>query len=202
MAFADWSLWLAGGLAEQPELRPNAYETIASCGNTNVGGGILAANNALTDPIDVRREAVWVMIVLSDGAANVTNEVPDVADETTYGYWGYCPWWTFCYLDEDHDHNWPECTENNPSQTERALPICNDNNPDSRHFCIDWDTGLPDQTEPTSAKPAMTPTTTRAIWPTLPAWSSCRRAARRATSSPCSRFCLASKSSASRRRRR
>lgn len=148
VAFANWNAWLDGELPEQPELRPNAYETIAACGNTNVGGGILAANNALTDPIDVRREAVWVMIVLSDGAANVTNAVPDVSDETQYGYWGYCPWWTFCYLDEDHVNHWDECTENNPSQTERALPICNDNDPDTRHFCIDWDTGLPDPTDP------------------------------------------------------
>mgnify|MGYP005846446339 FL=1 len=145
-AYADWNAWLQGDLEEPPELRPNAYETIASCGNTNIGGGILAANNALTDPVDVRREAVWVMIVLSDGAANVTNQVPDIADPLQYGYWGYCPWWTFCYLDEGHVNHWPECTENNPSQVERALPICNDNDPDTRHFCIDWDTGLPDPT--------------------------------------------------------
>lgn len=148
VAYVEWQAWLHGDLDEPPELRPNAYETIASCGNTNVGGGILAANNALTDPIDVRREAVWVMIVLSDGAANVTDEVPDITDETQYGYFGYCPWWTFCYLDEEHDNHWDECTENNPSQVERALPICNDNDPDTRHFCIDWDTGLPDPTNP------------------------------------------------------
>lgn len=144
-----WQQWLADGgdPATQPAARPFAYESLAACGNTNVGGGILAANNALTDPTTVRREAVWVMIVLSDGAANVTDPVGEVVDDISYGSWGYCPWWTFCKL-SDPDYTWPECTLNNPSQVELDLPLCNDNDPDTRYFCIDWEDGQNDPSNP------------------------------------------------------
>lgn len=142
-----------------PNLRPFAYEAWAPCGNTNIGGGILKANNALTDPVDVRREAVWVMIVLSDGAANVTDPVGG-AVQPAYGSYGYCPWWTFCCLPSSGNCNnpdwyYPECTENNPAQAElytstliQTAPICNDNNPASRHFCLDWGTGEPGSGNP------------------------------------------------------
>jgi Flp pilus assembly protein TadG len=155
VADADWTAWLAGTRTTRPDMRPNAYETLASCGNTNVGGGILAANDAITDPIDIRREAVWVMIILTDGAANVTNSVGGVTNSNEYGYWGYCPWWTFCCAPGSTgsgcgtgEYVWSECTArspyNNPTQVERALPLCNDNDPNSRHFCLSWVTGLPD----------------------------------------------------------
>lgn len=133
--------------SSDPQNRPFAYESIASCGNTNIGGGILAGNDALTNPDDIRREAVWVMIVLSDGAANVTNASdPELSEPTQYGYWGYCPWYTFCYLDSDNPYHWPECTENNGSIVEYdpMTPVCNDNDPNSRHFCLDWETGEPE----------------------------------------------------------
>ncbi|MBI5958498.1 MAG: hypothetical protein HY866_07185 [Chloroflexi bacterium] len=175
VANAAWAAWRDGSEPVQPALRPVAYETIASCGNTNVGGGILAANNALTDPIDIRREAVWVMIVLSDGAANVTNPTRDAVNQTDYGFYGYCPWWTFClrgdrttydsaagwgngsgyyqnFSDPDDPYlnglEWPECTETNPSQPELAAPVCNDDDPATRHFCIDWNTGEPETGNP------------------------------------------------------
>ncbi|GIV81508.1 MAG: hypothetical protein KatS3mg051_0862 [Anaerolineae bacterium] len=47
-----WNQWVADGADpdEEPQRRPFAYESIAPCGNTNIGGGILAASNALTDP--------------------------------------------------------------------------------------------------------------------------------------------------------
>ncbi len=144
-AYDGWVTWQSNGSTPPPPtVRPYAYESIASCGNTNVGGGILAASNALTDPVDVRREAVWVMIVLSDGAANVTNSANNASSPQQYGFWGYCPWWTFCFLDSSNPFHWPECTENNPSQTELQRPICNDNDPITRYFCIDWSTGEPE----------------------------------------------------------
>jgi hypothetical protein len=141
-----WNQWIADGADpdEEPERRPFAYESIAPCGNTNIGGGILAASNALTDPVDVRRDAVWVMVVLSDGAANVTNRIPEASSIRDYGFYGFCPWWTFCNLNPDRGYVWPECTENNPAQAERALPYCNDNDPQSRHFCMDWETNKPE----------------------------------------------------------
>lgn len=137
-----WPQWISGELTEEPARRPFAYESIAPCGNTNVGGGILAASNAITDPDDIRREAVWVMIVLSDGAANVTDRVPGAINVRDYGLYGYCPWWTFCPL--SGDYVWPECTGNNPSQVEMNTPVCNDNDPNTRHFCIDWNTSEPE----------------------------------------------------------
>lgn len=143
--YSDWQEWLDGTLPEEP-LRPFSYEAIAPCGNTNIGGGILAANNALTDPVDIRREAVWVMIVLSDGAANVTNQLGDPGSDKAYGYYGYCPWWTFCQLGNP-TYPYGECTENNPSQLESPVPqkpICNDNDPITRHFCLDWKNGEPE----------------------------------------------------------
>lgn len=141
-AITEWNIWIGAGSPEpEPEFRPYAYESLAACGNTNLGGGILAANNALVDPVDIRREAVWVMIVLSDGAANVTNPTDDAASLTDYGAWGYCPWWSFCILDTDSPYHWSECVENNPAQLEVSAPFCNDNDPLTRHFCIDWNTG-------------------------------------------------------------
>lgn len=139
------------------EPRPYSYEAWAPCGNTNIGGGILRANDALTDPADMRREAVWVMIVLSDGAANVTEPIGGLTPPA-YGSYGYCPWWTFCCKGPNclfSDWEYPECVNNNPAQVERVtaegisvLPICNDNDPRSRHFCLDWSTGEPDPSNP------------------------------------------------------
>lgn len=148
-AKAAWESWQAAGSdpATRPDVRPYSYESWGACGQTNVGGGILAGNNALTDPIDVRREAVWVMIVLSDGAANTTDPAPD-AVYPNYGSVGYCPWWTFCLQGAGEPRSWPECTENNPSQSEPATPFCNDNDPWTRHFCLNWSTGLPDKADP------------------------------------------------------
>lgn len=145
-----WNQWLAEGAnpAEEPERRPFSYESIAPCGNTNIGGGILAASNALTDPNDVRRDAVWVMVMLSDGAANVTNRIPEAVGIRDYGFYGFCPWWTFCNLNPDNGYVWPECTENNPSQVELAKPVCNDNDPGTRHFCMDWLTNKPETGNP------------------------------------------------------
>lgn len=134
--------------------RPYSYEAWAPCGNTNIGGGILAANDALTNPLDIRREAVWVMIVLSDGAANVTDPAGEITSPA-YGSYGYCPWWTFCCLGANclyADWEYQECRDvgNNPYDEEKVtaegitvLPICNDNDPRSRHFCLDWGTGEP-----------------------------------------------------------
>ncbi|WP_119071744.1 pilus assembly protein TadG-related protein [Aggregatilinea lenta] len=148
MAWGSWTD-LGSDPATEPDLRPYAYESIAPCGNTNIGGGIRSAVNALTDPDDIRREAVWVMIVLSDGAANATDRSVDTTgypgiEERVYGGYGYCPWWTFCRQtipagQEFEGEPWPECTGNNPSQVEYSAPACNDDQSDTRHFCLDAD---------------------------------------------------------------
>ncbi|HML21054.1 MAG TPA: pilus assembly protein TadG-related protein [Aggregatilinea sp.] len=156
ITWADWSD-LGADPATEPHLRPYSYESIGPCGNTNIGGGIRGAVSALTDPDDIRREAVWVMIVLSDGAANATDPSAAVpagyggVPERVYGQYGYCPWWTFCRqtfvsegaepaflgYDDDTTEPWPQC--NGQSQVEYDVPTCNDDNATSRHFCLNSD---------------------------------------------------------------
>lgn len=53
-----------------------SYELWASCRGTNVGAGLREGNNALLDPTTTRRTGtVWVMIMLSDGAAGASDPV-------------------------------------------------------------------------------------------------------------------------------
>ncbi len=44
--------------------------TSAYCGSTNIEDGVQYAGAVLTDPANRRDEALWVMVLLSDGAAN------------------------------------------------------------------------------------------------------------------------------------
>ncbi|MCZ7542595.1 MAG: pilus assembly protein TadG-related protein [Anaerolineae bacterium] len=79
------------------------YEEVAPCPNTALGGGIRAGDSALRgyhpstgeDMGTVRHEAVWVMVLLTDGAANVTDSADPLPPYNEYGYWGYCPHDTF-----------------------------------------------------------------------------------------------------------
>lgn len=80
--------------------------------STNIGGGLLFAGNMFAH--ETREDALWVVILLTDGMANAT--VPDVADDITdYGTYpmGYCP------------NDWIE-------------PLCQDENVLTRH--VDTDT--------------------------------------------------------------
>jgi hypothetical protein len=53
-----------------------SYELWASCRGTNIGAGLREGNNALLDPATTRRTGtVWVMIMLSDGAAGASDPV-------------------------------------------------------------------------------------------------------------------------------
>ena len=63
-------------LAHDPPWDPELYW---ECTNTNLGGGVAHANNQFTDPNLRRDESVWVMIVLSDGAANASGAGVSVA---------------------------------------------------------------------------------------------------------------------------
>ena len=73
------------------------YEMFAPCGNTNIGGGLRAGTLALngihldgTDLGTKRDESLWVMVLLTDGAANVTDSPPGLSPGD-YGYFGFCP---------------------------------------------------------------------------------------------------------------
>lgn len=52
--------------------RIRSYWTAVQCADTNMGGGIFQARAELTNPNYIRREAVWVMVLLSDGFPNRT----------------------------------------------------------------------------------------------------------------------------------
>lgn len=138
------------------------YSSVAQCPDTNVGGGIRAANNALTNAATIRRDSVWVMILLSDGAANRTDPVDDRDIPTDYGFSGFCPWGTFCNPPAGHPNHNPslpvyesEC----PAWTSGLTPpFCNDNDPNTRHFCLVWSTdeeknGRPDWDNPSCGDP-------------------------------------------------
>jgi hypothetical protein len=112
-----------------------------------MGGGLVAAQEVLTSPNYIRRTAVWVIILLSDGAANVTPRANRAASgaltnvgSDEYGYYGYCPWWTFCNPSLDASQKDPECTEYDPSLTGPSQsPYCSDGDPFTRHFCMTAD---------------------------------------------------------------
>lgn len=222
-------------------LRPWSYESIANCTNTNMGDGIRRANEVLTNVETIRREAVWVAIILADGAANAAYVRPEVEmllprdighnvnvvpnpgapvsfDGAGYTYMnlGFCPWSTFCkyrgpshpyttganpfgvnlnpdvgevayLLDYDNDGdlenfeefndpielgdtlpaseifpaNYPECVASvtfAPDNVNPAEPLyglfCNDMNPSSRHFCLEWKNGPNNGTPATITDPA------------------------------------------------
>ena len=47
----------------------------SACTSTNIGGGLVVANNDLVTGPQVRDDALWVVILLTDGAANTTNKI-------------------------------------------------------------------------------------------------------------------------------
>ncbi len=221
---------IAGG-----DVRPWSYEEIANCTNTNPGDGIRRASEVLTNVETIRREAVWVAIILADGAANAAYVRPDVEDnygkdigynttipenllspsvKTNVGVYvpydpgsdsyiymnlGFCPWSTFCKyrpvgdpLTPDAANEYPYLLDADVSKpgleisTDFKLPdgtadpfptyeecgksvghpgvyvqpgepksqYCNDMNPKSRHFCLEWKNGPNNGAPPVILDPA------------------------------------------------
>jgi hypothetical protein len=119
----------------------------ASCGGTNIGSALATASNGLY--FHGRREgAVWLMVMLSDGAAAASNPVtrsnggsPDVAQLPEpyfrdpvhgrynpaavplgqYGAYGLCPYGTAGELGE--------------VLLDQNFPFCSDRQPETRQFC-------------------------------------------------------------------
>jgi hypothetical protein len=125
-----------------------AYEVAGGCRGSNVGSALRQANNALLDPDTVRvNGAVWVMVMLGDGAAagsdpvrrggangtlsranpySSTNAPPVSGD---YGSYGLCP------------YGLPTATGmgelvGGGGTWESRPPRCMDEFPVSRHFCF------------------------------------------------------------------
>jgi hypothetical protein len=275
-ANAEQSPWVAHGWQTTCAVRPtyprrNAwpyssneyfYENTATCPDTNTGGAIRDAASYLTDPKYIRRDAVWIAVLLSDGYPNRTpgistlggvgttdinplpgqtwnknfHKIPNsattsfqtgqfqdgttVTDPSGLGWGfptnrsterffdgqiddsltdpGFCPWSTFCdasggnypnnqpydqsathigqadtflpyyspprpvgsrsldwntaycvEADENPQPIWWDFVNSSGDPTwhegrgsfSRIRPICSDNNPDSRHFCVDPSNG-------------------------------------------------------------
>ncbi|MBL8165325.1 MAG: hypothetical protein JNJ61_25300 [Anaerolineae bacterium] len=99
-----------GADARQARKSDYSYEMRAFCGGSNVGSGLRAARGALLNPQTSRLDgAVWVMVMLGDGAAGSSDPVllggaspiagnpygdPNSAPApfSDYGAYGVCPW--------------------------------------------------------------------------------------------------------------
>lgn len=132
----------------------NSYELWASCRGTNIGAALREANNALTDPTTERREGtVWVMVMLSDGAAGASDparrfgQIPVAPQPYTpnadhdpvnnvysyglrgeYGSLGLCPYGS------PSTSNLGELTDT-ADEDPLGFPYCLDEQPETRHFC-------------------------------------------------------------------
>jgi hypothetical protein len=123
-----------------------SYQRWAQCRGGNIGAALRQAGAALTDPDTARTlGSVWVMVLLSDGAAGASDPVrrgltapaeavvyppfgggpePRGGD---YGAYGLCPYAAGTEL-------------NNPTESPFVLPYCADEDPASRHFCLNRET--------------------------------------------------------------
>jgi hypothetical protein len=127
----------------------NSYELWASCRGTNIGAGLREANNALTDPVTNRSEGtVWVMIMLSDGAAGASDPARSSGGKIDpafpyfsvggplpaqrygirggYGTYGVCPYGRTSDFGEVVD---------TVGESPVEFPFCLDEEPETRHFC-------------------------------------------------------------------
>lgn len=138
-----------------------AYELWASCRGTNMGAALREANNALLDPSTTRRTGtVWVMVMLSDGAAGASdpvrlngrkpgegnpyelltnpvewksNPAPAPKNFVKYGVAGEYGWFGLCPFGTPDQAGRTQLTR---TDREPQFPFCSDTRPESRHFCV------------------------------------------------------------------
>ncbi len=122
-----------------------SYDLWASCRGTNMGAALRAASNALLDPRTTRTNgSVWVMVLLSDGAAGASDPVFDSNNGTVtepsdlaypydnlqrvkYGGLGLCP----------AGDSAAAPAELTAYELPIKFPFCGDEIPETRHFCFD-----------------------------------------------------------------
>ncbi|MBZ0299415.1 MAG: hypothetical protein K8J31_06740, partial [Anaerolineae bacterium] len=124
-----------------------SYDLWASCRGTNVGAALREGGNALLDPYTTRTNgSVWVMVLLSDGAAGASDPVFDssvglvtepndlyypynsATSRVTYGGLGLCPPGTSA-------GGQAELTQF--TEDPYVFPFCSDEVPETRNFCFD-----------------------------------------------------------------
>lgn len=138
----------------------NGYDLRASCRGTNIGSGLREANNALLDPNTTRRSgAVWVIVMLGDGAAGASDPVrsngaklleadpfydrgfspanwEDYGSELNairYGDGGEYGAFGLCPIGNGLANNGTELLDT--SENPPRFPYCSDEQPHTRHFC-------------------------------------------------------------------
>jgi hypothetical protein len=147
-----------------------SYEYRAGCRGTNIGASLREANNALVSPVTTRQEgAVWVIILLSDGAAGATDPIPFDNDPTnsgddadpylrvgdtynpqeppanindrnaTYGAYGFCPYGTTVNIPDSLGG----LTDSIVLGGQDDTVYCLDPDPSTRHSCNTDATGTP-----------------------------------------------------------
>lgn len=127
-----------------------SYDMWASCRGTNIGAALREGSNALLDQRTTRTDgSVWVMVLLSDGAAAGSDPVFDGGQPTapenlnypyiepripvTYGGLGVCPYGTSLATSELVDYTDPKDSVGFAP----SFPFCSDEIPETRHFCFD-----------------------------------------------------------------
>ncbi|MBX3063252.1 MAG: VWA domain-containing protein [Anaerolineae bacterium] len=80
-ASAGWQIGCRAWQGENNPARVFTYWSVAQCPDTNTGGGIYMSRSMFS--IYGRRDAVWVMVLLSDGEANRTPSLPRTGDAPT-----------------------------------------------------------------------------------------------------------------------
>lgn len=125
-----------------------SYEFWGQCRGTNIGAALRESNNVLTNPGWTRRDgAVWVVVLLSDGAAGATDPIgggnearpylradnsqdwriddaaPIAAD---YGVYGFCP--------NQAQNDSGELVDSGVL-LDAVPPHCTDLDPETRHAC-------------------------------------------------------------------
>jgi len=131
-----------------------SYDFWSACRGTNIGAALREGNNALVDPTTSRRfGAIWVMVLLGDGAAGASDPVRRNGDKLDppnpfntnalgefvpvggqYGTFGVCPFGVRTTPGELVD----DLTEMGPPPTggrSPQFPYCSDEDPQTRHVC-------------------------------------------------------------------
>lgn len=107
--------------------------------NTNIGGGLREATDELVD--NGQAEAIWVIVLLTDGAANATDKTADEND------WWSCPQRIYSPWCRDPESTDADPTDPDPDAVTRHCPsvkACSDSsmclNPDDPGTCwyTDW----------------------------------------------------------------
>jgi hypothetical protein len=116
---------------------PHASADPSPCTSTSIGGGLMGAASAFSQPLGginfIREESLWVVILLTDGAANAS-----VQDPASGNVNFHCPPTTW-----PPTSPWPPTTpacRDSSAQTRHSILAGGKNNPDNSYDPDNYDT--------------------------------------------------------------